>query len=44
VPFGTTIRVRIGDPIERSPKDAEELAMATETWIRDTMRSWGNDQ
>lgn len=42
IPFGTRIRVRIGDPLERSQRDGERLADAVETWIRDTLASWRN--
>jgi 1-acyl-sn-glycerol-3-phosphate acyltransferase len=40
VPYGTRIRVRIGDPIQRSPRDGEEMADATEAWIRSTIEEW----
>jgi 1-acyl-sn-glycerol-3-phosphate acyltransferase len=40
VPFGTTIRVKFGDPIRRVAGDAEAAAAAAEAWIRDTLGSW----
>jgi 1-acyl-sn-glycerol-3-phosphate acyltransferase len=42
VPFGTRIRVRLGDPMRRIAGDAEAVAAAAETWIRDTLASWRN--
>lgn len=40
VPFGTRIRVRFGDPIDRHSKDAEDMAAAAEAWIRNTLDAW----
>ena len=40
IPFGTRIRVRIGDPIQRMAKDAEHLAATAEAWIRNTLDGW----
>jgi 1-acyl-sn-glycerol-3-phosphate acyltransferase len=44
VPFGTTIRVKFGDPIKRVAGDAEAAAAAAEAWIRDTLTSWRGPQ
>jgi 1-acyl-sn-glycerol-3-phosphate acyltransferase len=44
VPFGTTIRVKFGDPIKRVAGDAEAAASAAEAWIRDTLASWRSAQ
>ena len=44
VPFGTTIRIRFGDPIPRAPGDAHSVAAAAEEWIRSTMAAWRNPQ
>jgi 1-acyl-sn-glycerol-3-phosphate acyltransferase len=43
VPYGTRIRVRIGDPIERSHRDGEAVAEETERWIRTTVEEWHRD-
>jgi 1-acyl-sn-glycerol-3-phosphate acyltransferase len=40
VPFGTRVRIRFGDPIERRPGDEEEVAVAAERWIRRTLEEW----
>lgn len=40
VPFGTRVKVRFGDPIERMRGDADRLIEAAEAWIRDTLREW----
>jgi 1-acyl-sn-glycerol-3-phosphate acyltransferase len=40
VPFGTTIKVRLGDPIRRIAGDAEAIAATTEAWIRETIAVW----
>lgn len=40
VPYGTRIRVRLGDPIERSDRDGDRISEATETWIRATIEEW----
>jgi 1-acyl-sn-glycerol-3-phosphate acyltransferase len=44
VPFGTTIKVKFGDPIRRVAGDAEAAAAAAEEWIRDTLGSWRTPQ
>jgi len=44
VPFGTTIKVKFGDPIRRVAGDAEAAASAAEAWIRETMASWRGHQ
>jgi 1-acyl-sn-glycerol-3-phosphate acyltransferase len=43
VPYGTTIRVRMGDPIDRSDKDAAALSARAEAWIRETMAEWDSE-
>ena len=40
VPYGTKVRVRFGDPIARSPDDADEVAQEAEAWIRKTLAEW----
>jgi 1-acyl-sn-glycerol-3-phosphate acyltransferase len=40
VPYGTRIRVRVGDPIARSHRDGDAVAEQTETWIRATIDEW----
>ena len=40
VPFGSTIRVRLGDPIARIKGDAASIAAAAETWIEETLTGW----
>ena len=40
VPFGTRIKIRFGDPIERIKGDAETVAHAAEEWIRGTLGEW----
>jgi 1-acyl-sn-glycerol-3-phosphate acyltransferase len=40
VPFGTTVRVRFGDPIPRRAGDAAEVAATAETWIGQTLDEW----
>ncbi len=40
VPFGTTVRLRIGAPIVRTPGDSAEVADAAEAWIRETIAGW----
>jgi 1-acyl-sn-glycerol-3-phosphate acyltransferase len=44
LPFGTTIKVRLGDPIERRARDWEQLVHTTEEWIRETLESWRSPQ
>ena len=39
-PYGTKVRVRFGDPIARSPGDADEVAQEAEAWIRKTLAEW----
>ena len=43
VPFGTKVRVRFGDPIERTPGDADEVAAQAEAWIHKTLDEWRPD-
>ncbi|MGI9647079.1 MAG: lysophospholipid acyltransferase family protein [Acidimicrobiia bacterium] len=40
VPFGTTVKVRFGDPIPRTPGDSAEIAVQAEEWIRATLDGW----
>ncbi len=40
VPFGTTVTVRFGDPIDRTPGDAAEVAARAERWIAATLDEW----
>ncbi len=40
VPFGTRIKIRFGDPIERIKGDAEAVAEAAEEWIQRTLGEW----
>ena len=40
VPFGTTVTVRFGDPIPRTPGDADEVAAKAEAWIATTLDEW----
>lgn len=40
VPFGTTVRLRIGEPIARSEGDEGTLIDMAEEWIRGTLDEW----
>lgn len=40
VPFGTTVRVRFGDPLPRREGDAADVALAAEEEIRETLAAW----
>jgi 1-acyl-sn-glycerol-3-phosphate acyltransferase len=40
VPWGTRVKVKLGDPIPRTAGDAEAVAAQAETWIRDTLDTW----
>jgi 1-acyl-sn-glycerol-3-phosphate acyltransferase len=40
VPFGTTITVKLGDPISRFRGDAEAITAAAEAWIAETLAGW----
>jgi 1-acyl-sn-glycerol-3-phosphate acyltransferase len=42
VPFGTTIRVKLGDPIARVKGDARSIARDAEAWIQATLSTWRN--
>jgi len=44
IPFGTRIRISLGDPIRRLSGDAEAVAAAAESWIRDTLAGWRSAQ
>lgn len=43
VPFGTEVRIRFGDPIERHANDVEELLKTVESQIRSTLAEWGDE-
>ena len=43
VPFGTEVRIRFGDPIERHPDDVDELLATVESHIRSTLAEWGDE-
>lgn len=40
VPFGTTVTVRFGDPIPRTPGDSAAVALKAEEWIGATLAEW----
>ncbi len=40
VPFGTTVTIRFGDPIERTSGDSAEVAVRAEKWIAATLTEW----
>ena len=40
VPFGVKVRVRFGDPIERTPDDAEAMLDRAEAFITATLKEW----
>jgi 1-acyl-sn-glycerol-3-phosphate acyltransferase len=40
VPFGTRIRIRLGDPIQRRLGDAATIPTAVREWIEGTLREW----
>lgn len=40
VPFGTTVRVRFGDPVPRNPDDGEAMLVHAERFIRQTLDEW----
>lgn len=40
VPFGTTIRIKLGDPIARTKGDAMAVSVAAESWIKETLAGW----
>lgn len=40
VPFGTTVRVRFGEPIPRTGGDADLVAQQAEAWIGATLSTW----
>ncbi len=44
VPFGTEVRIRFGDPIERHPDDVDELLVEVEEQIRTALLEWGDEQ
>ncbi|HVR32014.1 MAG TPA: lysophospholipid acyltransferase family protein [Acidimicrobiia bacterium] len=40
VPFGTTVRVRFGDPVERFPDDGEAMLVHAEKFITAALEEW----
>jgi 1-acyl-sn-glycerol-3-phosphate acyltransferase len=40
IPFGTKVRLRLGDPIARTLGDQGVMVDKSETWIRDTLAEW----
>ncbi len=40
VPFGTTVRVAFGDPMQRTDGDADEVGARAESWIRAALAEW----
>lgn len=40
VPFGTTVRVRFGDPVSRAPGDGEAMIVHAERFIQQTFDEW----
>jgi 1-acyl-sn-glycerol-3-phosphate acyltransferase len=40
VPFGSTVRVRFGEPIERHPGDEDAVLSAAEEFIASTLSEW----
>ena len=40
VPFGTRVRMRLGDPIGRADGDGSDLVAASEAWISATLDEW----
>jgi 1-acyl-sn-glycerol-3-phosphate acyltransferase len=40
VPFGTTVRVKFGDPIPRTRGDADQVSATAEAWIAATLDEW----
>lgn len=41
VPFGSHVRIRFADPVERTPGDADEMLVRAEAEIRSTLEAWG---
>lgn len=44
IPYGTSVRLRLGDPMPRTPDDAAVMVEESETWIRDTLAEWRMQQ
>ena len=42
VPFGQTVRIKFGEPLERSADDVDALLERVETDIRSTLEAWGD--
>jgi 1-acyl-sn-glycerol-3-phosphate acyltransferase len=40
IPFGTTVRIRFGDPIRRTAGDATAVLNTAQDWIRATVGEW----
>lgn len=40
IPFGTTVTIRFGDPITRSPGDSDNISKTAEAWIGATLDEW----
>jgi 1-acyl-sn-glycerol-3-phosphate acyltransferase len=40
IPYGTKVRLRLGDPMGRMPGDATVMIDKSELWIRDTLAEW----
>ena len=43
VPFGTTVRVRFGDPIPRTPGDSQAMIEHAERFIAATLQEWRDE-
>jgi 1-acyl-sn-glycerol-3-phosphate acyltransferase len=44
IPYGTRVRVRFGNPIERTPdEDPAEITQRCATWARDVLRDWDRE-
>jgi 1-acyl-sn-glycerol-3-phosphate acyltransferase len=43
VPFGTEVRIRFGDPIDRHPNDVDELLTTVDEQIRSALMEWGDE-
>ncbi len=40
VPFGTTVKIRFGEPLARQPGDEDEKVAAARSWIDATLEGW----
>jgi 1-acyl-sn-glycerol-3-phosphate acyltransferase len=44
IPYGTRVRVRFGNPIERNPdEDPAEITQRCATWAREVLREWDGE-